>query len=416
MPPPDEDGLGRARLEVADIFRQYGDAYRSTHCLTFDQAQAMSDIEVCRTVELGGHLERCSACGFERPAYNSCRNRNCPKCQGLQRAKWLEQRMERLLPTHYFHTVVTIPHDLNPLILYNQEFFYNLLFQAASQPLKRYAETWERLRAQVGFTAVLHTWDQQMGYHVHLHLIPTGGGLDPSGTRWVCSPTNFLVPSRGLATRVRKAFLQGLEAAYREGELSFPDKIQHLQSPKAFARLVRTVRRKKWRVYSKPSFAGPKQVFQYLGQYTHRVAISNHRLVSLAHDQVTFTARDNQNPGTKRSVTLPAEQFIQRFLLHIVPKGFVRIRHYGILASRNVGTKLAKARRLLDAIDPESPSKSPSKPPEPRPRTWQEWMLKLTGIDVTCCPRCKQGKLVRRPLPQATAPPFSPMIAANDTS
>jgi hypothetical protein len=420
MTPADESSLemGRTRFEVADIFRQYGPAYRATHPLTPEQAQAMRDIERCRTVELGGHLERCDACGFERPAYNSCRNRNCPKCQGLQKAQWLEQRMDRLLPTPYFHSVVTLPHDLNPLMLYNQELSYNLLFHSASQALKHYAATWERLRAEVGFTAALHTWDQEMGYHVHLHLVSTGGGLDPSGTRWVSSHTHFLVPNRGLAKRVRQRFLQGLQAAYDEGTLAFPQKIHHLQSPKAFARLLRKAGRKKWVVYTKPPFGGPEQVFQYLGEYTHRVALSNSRLQSLADARVTFTARDNDHPGAKRPVTLTAEQFIQRFLLHILPKGFVRIRHYGLLASRNVHTKLAQARRLLQQRQPQSAGHSSCPDAEPKPKTWQEWMLKITGIDVTLCPRCKTGQLIRRPLPpqSAPAPPHLALAAYYDTS
>lgn len=378
-------------FDIADIFRAHADAYRHTHPLSPEQLQAIYDIQRCRTAALGGHVDVCeNGCGHFSVSYNSCRNRHCPKCQGLQGLKWLEKRLERLLPTHYFHLVVTLPHELNPLVLYNKKLLLGMLFQSASRALLDYALTWPRLAAHIGFTAVLHTWNQDLSFHPHLHIIATGGGLDPSQTRWIASRLNFLVPVRALSIRVREIFCDALEEAFLQGKLSFPHSLAHLQDPDAFRRFLRKRRRQKWVVYCKQPFGGPEQFLRYIGRYTHRVAISNQRILGFSDGRVTVKARDNHNPGQYRTVIVSADEFIRRFLLHILPSGFTKIRHYGLMAPCNANTRLRLARTLLEAAHP-SPESKPVKGEEPSscpPRSWRERFQQLTGIDLTVCPRC----------------------------
>jgi hypothetical protein len=384
--------MSRPALEVAQIFRHHGPDYRQNHGLTPGQHQAMRDIERCRTASLGGHVDVCSqGCGYSAISYNSCRNRHCPKCQGLQQAKWLTERLERLLPTHYFHLVVTLPHELQVLARYHPELVYNLLFEAASRSLLQLARDYERLQAQIGFTAVLHTWDQDLNLHPHLHLVVTGGGLSLDGERWIAARNSFLLPVKALSKIIRGKFLEALEKARHEGRLRG-------QVPLAqFPGLLRKLRRKKWVIYAKEAFGGSRKAFHYLSRYTHRVAISNHRLVSLAAGQVSFQARDNHRPGQKRLVTLTAPEFIRRFLWHVLPPRFVKIRHYGLMAPRNAKTKLEKARSLLSLQKPPGP-KEPKGPELDTPsesKTWQDLLLALTGQDLTTCPNCGQGRLIR---------------------
>jgi len=347
----------------------------------------------CRTEILGGHLETCgNGCGYERLSFHSCRNRHCPKCQNLQKVRWLLERSEKLLPTPYFHVVVTLPHELNPLILQNREPLYNLLFDTASEALIELAKGWNRLRAEPGFTAILHTWTQELQFHVHLHMVVTAGGLNLEGDRWIPAKNSFLVPVRALAKMVRGKFLDGLKKAFKQGTLAFCGNIADWRNPAVFKRWVRKLGRTKWVVYAKAPFGGPRHVFSYLGHYTHRVAISNQRLVASDDQTVTFRARDNQNPGTYRLVRVAAQEFIQRFLLHVLPHGFVRIRHFGLMASRNAHTKLKKAYHLLQA----SSSTPPTPPTEIHQMSWQELLLRLTGLDLAHCPNCG-GNMVRRP-------------------
>ena len=393
--------MSRPALEVAQIFRHHGPDYRKTQRLSPGQHQAMRDIERCRTVRLGGHVDTCSrGCGYLAISYNSCRNRHCPKCQSLQQAKWLAQRLERLLPTQYFHLVVTLPHELHPLVLYHPETIFNLLFASVSGALLQFARDYERLKAQVGFTAVLHTWDQDLNLHPHLHLVVTGGGLSATGDRWIAARNSFLLPVRALSKIIRGKFLEGLKQAHQEGQL------QGLADPVQFRRFTRKLSRKKWVVYAKGSFEASRNAYHYLSRYTHRVAIANQRLVSLADGQVSFRARDNSKPGYQRLVTLTAPEFIRRFLLHVLPPRFVKIRHFGLMAPGNVKTKLKQARALLSLQAPgalKQPKTQELDPPSAT-QTWQERLRALTGVDLTICPNCG-GRLLRRRLLNGEAIP-----------
>ena len=388
--------MPRPALEVARIFRQHGPDYRKNHRLTPEQHQAMRDIERCRTARLGGHVDSCSqGCGYSFISYNSCRNRHCPKCQSLKQAKWLAARLDRLLPTHYFHLVVTLPHELNALARFNRELVFNLLFAAVSRALLQFALGYERLRAQIGFTAVLHTWDQDLNFHPHLHLVVTGGGLSPEGDRWIAARNSFLLPVKALSKIIRAKFMEGLKQAYQEGRLE--GKGQCLADPAQFRRFTRKLLRKKWVVYAKGSFGASQTVYHYLSRYTHRVAIANNRLLSLAEGQVFFRARDNNRPGQKRLVTATAPEFIRRFLLHILPPRFVKIRHFGLMAPCNAKTKLEKARGFIRLQEPRAHNepKGHTLDTPRKNKTWQELLQALTGKDLTTCPQCGKGRLIR---------------------
>jgi len=402
--------MPRPDLEVAQIFRHHGPDYRENHRLSPEQHKGMGDIERCRTAHLGGHVDVCSnGCGYLAISYNSCRNRHCPKCQSLQQAKWLEARLERLLPTRYFHLVVTLPHELNPVALLNRELVFNLLFEAASRALLQFARDYERLRAQIGFTAVLHTWDQELNSHNHLHLVVTGGGLSEDGERWIAAGNSFLLPVRALSKIIRAKFMEALEKAFREGKLQ--GKVQGLEGPVQFQRFARKLKRKKWVVYAKELFSGSPKAYHYLSRYTHRVAISNPRLVSLVEGKVIFQARDNSKPGQKRLVTTTAQEFIRRFLLHVLPPRFVKIRHYGLMAPCNAKTKLEKARALislqapLTTDEPKGQEIDTSK----KTKTWQEMLQALTGRDLTTCPQCGTGNLIRIKLSVSEQPRLPPI-------
>jgi hypothetical protein len=409
-------GPARPRLEVADIFRAYGAQYRLKHPVSPQQGKAMRDIQACRTQSLGGHVDTCEdGCGYQRISYNSCRNRHCPKCQGLQSMRWIEQRIEKILPTPYFHMVFTVPHELHAVIIQNQRLLYNLLFRAAAKSLLQCARQWHRLRAEVGFTAILHTWNQDLLFHPHVHVIVTGGGLDQARTRWIRSRDNFLVPVRALSKIFRSKLLNYLKDAFAGNLLTSRADIQHLHKPHAFERLIRKLYRKKWVVYCKQPFGGPEQVLKYLGLYTHKVAISNHRLVEINRDMVTFLARDNHSPGKRRSVCVTAESFIRRFLIHILPAGFVKIRHYGLMAPKNAKTGLETARALIQETlvkasgavwSPDSKERS-----DPEATSWTAIFLRITAIHLGICPRCG-GKLSRQPLTVlqnvSTSMPYGP--------
>jgi putative transposase/transposase-like zinc-binding protein len=373
----------RPPLEVADIFRQYGYDFRLTHSLSPEQRRVMRAIERCRTASLGGHVEQCDACGHQRIAYNSCRNRHCPKCQALAKARWLQARLADLLPVEYFHVVFTLPEQLAAVALQNKRVAYNLLFSAASETLRAIATDPRHLGADIGFLAVLHTWDQTLRHHPHLHCVVPGGGLSMDGEGWRSCRRGFFLPVNVLARLFRRLFLQGLERAYEKGKLSFDGSCAFLAKPTAFKRLLKSVRAREWWVYAKPPFGGPAQVLAYLGRYTHRVAISNQRLLSLKDGKVTFSWRDNRHGQLRATMTLSAEEFMRRFLLHVLPRGFQRIRQFGLLANRR-RDELACCRQLLGAADQTVESLS---------QDYKSLYQTVTGTSLLQCPACRAGTM-----------------------
>lgn len=386
--------MGRPRFEVADVVRAHADDYRQRHHPSAAQERVLEHIAACRTAALGGHLDECDDCGHQRISYNSCRDRHCPKCQNTKRAQWLTERLERLLPVPYFHVVFTIPDQLNPLALRNRKRLFDILFATASRTLLTIAQDPKHLGAQIGFTTVLHTWGQNLLFHPHLHCVVTGGGLSPDGTHWIAARPNYLVPVKVLVKLFRGLFLDALDQAYRRGELDLAGATAELVHPLAWRSFKNELYAKNWVVYAKPPFGGPEHVFRYLGRYTHRVAISNHRIVAFADDKVTFLVKDYKQDGKQRPMTLAAVEFLRRFLLHVLPKGFVRIRHYGLCAPRNVH-KLETARHLLVAQQQTAPA-TLAPPTTPQAMPWHERFLAQTGIDVMACPCCKHGRMVRR--------------------
>jgi predicted Zn-ribbon and HTH transcriptional regulator len=377
----------RPRYEVADIFREYGEQYRRNHSLPLSHLKVMHAIEVCRTAYLGGHLERCDRCGFERIAYNSCRNRHCPKCQALNKAEWLQKRKSELLPIDYFHLVFTLPHELNALTLCNKKVVFDLLFKVVSQVLEEFAaDPKHGLGGRTGFTAILHTWDQKLLDHFHLHCVVAGGALSFDGNDFIRAPKNYLFAVRALSKVFRGKFIDSLKKMFAEGKLIFPNSIAHLGTQMGFSDLIDQLWKKDWVVYSKVPFDGPEKVLDYLGRYTHRVAIANHRILKIEDGFVTFRYRDRTDGDKCKQMTLNAEEFIRRFLLHVLPESLTRIRHYGFLANRCKKRLLPRCRELL-GLCPDLP--------EVHSETTQERMLHLTGLDITECPRCKQGRMRR---------------------
>jgi hypothetical protein len=344
--------------EVADVFRRHGDAYRRAQDgrLGRIERRVMSAIELCRTAALGGHTEACADCGLVRCAYNSCRNRHCPKCQGQARVEWLAARQAELLPVPYFHVVFTLPAPVAEIAFQNKETVYAILLRTAAETLRTIAADPKHLGAEIGLVAVLHTWGQNLHHHPHVHCVVPGGGPSLDHTRWVACRQGFFLPVRVLSRLFRRLFLDELRTAFAAGELGFFGELAALAEPAAFARYLRELRRVEWVVYAKPPFGGPAQMLAYLARYTHRVAIANSRLVSLASAEVAFRWKDYRHHGKTKLMTLAADEFIRRFLLHTLPDGFHRIRHYGFLANRQRAAKLALCRRLLDAPSPEPPA------------------------------------------------------------
>jgi len=373
-------------LELADIFRLHGDAYRSAHALPPEQHRAMRAIEQCRTAALGGHIEECSQCQHRRFVYRSCRNRHCPKCQSLARAQWLQARKQELLPVEYFHVVFTLPEQIATLALCNQEVVYNILFQTTAETLTTIAADGKHLGARIGFFAILHTWGQNLMNHPHLHCVVPGGGLSADDTRWVACRPGFFLPVRVLSRLFRRLFLQQLEKAYRKGRLRFFSGLKSLRDPAHFRRYLAPLRQTEWVVYSKPPFGGPAMVLEYLGRYTHRVAISNQRLLSVTPDEVCFRYKDYRHPQRPKTMTLAAGEFIRRFLLHILPSGFQRIRYFGLAGNRYRRQHLLRCRQLL-AVPQPSPAAA-------KPLSFRERYLALTGRDLRVCPICGSGEMV----------------------
>ena len=377
------------RPEVADVFRSYGPEFLQTHgsSLTWDQKKVLRDLARCRTAALGGHKLRCGRCGHEEFSYNSCRNRHCPKCQASLRAEWLEKEAQNLLDVQYFHVVFTLPEEIGPLALQNQREVYGALFHAASETLSTIARDPKHLGAETGFLMVLHTWGQTLHYHPHVHCVVAGGGLSPDGSRWVPCREGFFLPVRVLSRLFRGKFLALLADLRSKGKLSLRGSLAPLQPPPAWDSFLESLRNTEWVVYSKPPFGGAKQVLKYLARYTHRVAISNQRILSIADGKVSFRWKDYAHGSKQRVMELEASEFIRRFLLHVVPRAFVRIRHFGFLANRSRRAKLELVRKLIP----------PSQAPEPPPGTPSQggsFDSKEKDGDLIRCPRCKNGQLV----------------------
>ena len=364
-------GEKQGRPELADIFRQYGENYQRTHRLSASQQKVMRAVSVCRTQELGGHLDRCESCGFERPAYNSCRNRHCPKCQSLAKAQWLEKQTSELLPVGYFHLVFTLPHELNRLVLAHKKIGLSLLFKAVSETLLQFGQT--RLQGTLGIIAVLHTWDQTLKDHFHLHCLIPAGALSFDHRRWISARKNFLFPVKALSQVFRGKFLALLQQACDKGKIP------------AANNEIKASRQKSWVVYAKKPFGSAQTVLDYLGRYTHRVALSNDRILQVQDGEVTLSYRDRRDGDRKKTITLEAQEFICRFLLHVLPQGFMRIRHFGFLANRSKKQALGRCRKLfdLDPVLPPSPFLSA-----------KDLLLKIIGVDLSRCPSCREGTMI----------------------
>ena len=342
--------MNRPTLEVADIIRKAGNSFieKNRQHLSWPHLKVLKAIRDCRTAALGGHLDRCSRCGHQAISYNSCRNRHCPKCQISAREQWLAKRSEDLLSVPYFHLVFTIPHELSGLALQNKKAVYGLLFRASAETLLEIGADPKHLGAELGFLSILHTWGQNLQHHPHIHCVIPAGGLAPDGSHWIRSPPGFFLPVRVLSAVFRGKFVDGLKRLFRRGKIGFYGSLRNLAQPKLFRSFLRQLFRQKWVVYAKRPFGGPGHVLQYLARYTHRVAISNHRLIAFDDDNVTFRWKDYAHGNKKRKMTVTADEFLRRFLLHVLPRGFVRIRSFGFLANRCRATKIPLCRTLLE--------------------------------------------------------------------
>jgi Putative transposase/Transposase zinc-binding domain len=380
--------MDRPRIEVAEVFRRYGEAYRNEHDGSLSRAQrrVMSAVEVCRTAALGGHVEECDNedCRHQRISYNSCRNRHCPKCQSLARAEWIEDREAEVLDCEYFHVVFTVPEEIAAIAYQNKRVVYGILFQAAAETLRTIAADSKHLGAEIGFFGVLHTWGQNLLHHPHLHFVVAGGGIAPEGDRWISCRSGFFVPVRVLSRLFRRLFLEALQKAFDSGKLKFFSSLESLQDRKAFIRYLAPVRKAEWVVYAKPPFAGPQQVLDYVGRYTHRVAISNDRLLDIENGEVRFRWKDYRDNNRQKTLMLTADEFIRRFLLHVLPDGFQRIRYYGFLGNRYRKQKLALCRQLLAMPENERPETDPSS-------DYRDLYEELTGSSLWKCPVCHKG-------------------------
>jgi len=396
--------MSRPLLEMADIVRCAGQTFveRSRKWITWQHQKVLLAITRCRTAALGGHRYQCSHCGHSVISYNSCRNRHCPKCQGNARHRWLEARQRELLPTSYVHVVFTLPRELAPLALQNKQVVYDLLFRTSAETLLEVARDPRHLGAEIGFFSVLHTWDQRLQHHPHVHCVSPAGGLSPDHTHWIRSRTRFFLPIKVLSRVFRGKFVAALKRACSERELHFYGDLKRLSQPKIFSAWLRQLFRHDWVVYCKPPFGGPEHALRYLGAYTHRVAISNHRLVSLADGQVTFRWRDSAHKNKKRLMTLSVEEFLRRFLLHLLPRGFVRIRNFGFLANRRRALLLPLCAHLLDSVQ-ESNTVNP--PGLRLVRALAFWICPLCGGPMQVIDRLTAAQIQLRapPLPREHA-------------
>lgn len=391
--------MNRPPLEVADLIRAAGDAFleRNRHWLGWQHVKVLQAIRRCRTAALGGHLDQCTRCGHRAISYNSCRNRHCPKCQTSARDRWIAARRDELLPTRYVHVVFTLPPQLAPLVLQNKKLLCGLLLRASAETLLEIARDPRHLGAEIGFFSVLHTWSQKLTLHPHVHCVIPAGGLSLDHISWVHSPDRFFLPLKVLSRVFRGKFVAGLRQAFHDGRLHWGGKLSALAQPKTFAAWLRLLFRQDWVVYAKPPFGGPEHVLHYLGRYTHRVAISNHRLVSFTDGQVTFRWRDSAQRNQQKLMTLSVDEFLRRFLLHLLPKGFVRIRHFGFLANRQRATLLPLCFHLLHAQRQSQADRNPA-----------------ASNDLWRCPNCGGPMMVLKRLTaaeiQLRSPP--PLAAA----
>lgn len=388
----------RPALEVADIFRRHGDAFRIAqgNRLTLGQRRVMAAIEACRTAVLGGHVERCEDCGMVRIAFNSCRDRHCPKCQGLARAQWLADRQADLLPVRYFHVVFTVPAPIAAIALQNSAVVYDILLKTAAETIRVIGADPQHLGGETGMVAILHTWGQTLTHHPHAHCLVPGGALTPDG-HWISCRPDFFLPVHVLSRLYRRLFLHRLQTAFDNKELVMCGKLAHLLEPAAFARHLQALRNVNWVVYAKRPFAGPKQVLQYLGRYTHRVAIANSRLLACENGCVRFHWKDYRADNKSKTMTLDAHEFIRRFLLHVLPKRFHRIRHFGFLANACRAAKIAAIRAALQAPGPQ-----PS--PTTNQADYRERYAILTGRRIDLCPICG-GRMIDLGLwPRSSSP------------
>jgi hypothetical protein len=391
----------RPRLEIADIFRDHAKAFEQAYPMTPEQRRVMRDIIACRTAALGGHLEVCDACGHEQPSFHSCRNRHCPKCQSLNQARWILRRKKRILPTRHFHVVFTLPSALRLVALQNRQVVFNILFHSAAATLIEFGADPKWLGGQLGITAVLHSWTRSLEFHPHLHCIVTDGGLANDGSRWIDGKGKgrFLFPVHAVGIVFRAKFVGAMRQARKEGKLHFSAKCATLADDKAFTRWCDELFNQNWNVYAKRPFGSVENVFEYLGRYTHRVGISNGRLISYDANGVCFYTKEG------KTLTLPPLEFIRRFLLHVLPKGFTKIRHFGLMAPANIASKLSLAREHLLRDDRSERTASAHQDTLPvlavlAPENWADLVKQLTGIDPSLCPKCRKGRMVAHPLPR----------------
>lgn len=378
----------RPKYDIAEIFRQSGKQFLSTYSASHAQVKVMNHIITCRTEALGGHVDFCTHCSHQQNAYNSCRDRHCPKCQTMAKERWLINRQSELLPVTYYHLVFTLPHELNPVILCNMKELLDLLFSSVNRVIKTFtADPQWRLQGQAGFIGVLHTWSQTILDHFHLHCLVPGGVLSEDRARWIASRKNYLFKTRSLVKAFKGTYINGLKQLYDQGILKFPKETARHGTPAGFNHLIKVIGKKKWSGYAKAPCSGPEKVLEYLGRYTHRVAISNYRIKSFNHGKVVFTWKDRARNNTVKEMTLDAAEFIRRFLLHVLPKGFKKIRHFGFLAPRYKAENIELIRKLN--------GEDLNKHNQPENESVEEIMHRLTGIDIKACPKCGKGRLTR---------------------
>ena len=376
-------------MEMADVLNQYGEEYMQRYKISKNELKVMNAVQACRTSKLGGHVDKCDDCGHIRISYNSCRNRHCPKCQSLTKERWLEDRKRDLLPVQYFHVVFTIPSQLNTLILKNKKEMYSILFKASAETLIELSKDPKYISAEIGFISILHTWGQNLMDHPHIHCIVTGGGLSADKKKWVFSKDNFFIPVNVISTLFKGKFLYYLKKSYYKKKIKFNVNTRISSNYQEFQLLVDTLYEKDWVVYSKRPFKSANNVLEYLGRYTHRVAISNNRIIKIEDKKVSFRWRYYKDNNKNKIMSLDVLEFIRRFLLHTLPERFVKIRHYGILSNRNRKTKLKRCKKILGVSFGDLETTKESK-------NWEELLLKLTGIDLTICPCCEKGRMIRK--------------------
>ena len=381
---------------LQNIMELHGEAYVKSKRLPSNILKALYSIKDCRTAALGGHAYECDECGKIKISYNSCRNRHCPKCQAYAKEMWIYERSKALLPTHYFHIVFTIPEQLNSLTLFNQKEMYSILFTAVSETLLELAKDKKYLNANIGFTTILHTWGQNLMFHPHIHCIVPGGGLSFDNTKWVKSKKKFFIPVKVISRKFRGKFLYYLNKLYLDNKLKFPKNISELSSRNMFDLFKDNLYKKEWVVYSKAPFSSAEYVLQYLGRYTHRVAISDNRIIKVDNEKVVFKWRDYRDKNKEKVMSLKPTEFIRRFTMHILPDRFVKIRHYGILANRNKNLKLKRCKEIFRI-----------KPKEIENLSSAELFFKLTGIKIGKCKNCEKGNLIKisKIMPRSTSPP-----------